>query len=80
MGSVDLKSSLDEETGKKMFGKKFQDKTKNKWEKRDKFTAVPGKYTLLEMDDEDDEDDEVQDMLNGLYIHDIRPRYCVGAV
>jgi len=37
------------------FKKKFQDKTKNKWEERDNFKAHPGKYTLLEMG-EDDED------------------------
>lgn len=41
------------------FKKKFQDKTKNKWDERDNFKAHPGKYTLLEMgeDDEDDDDD-----------------------
>ena len=39
------------------FKKKFTDKTKNKWEQREQFTAVPGKYTLLEMaDDSDDEE------------------------
>ena len=38
------------------FKKKFSDKTKNKWEERDNFTPVPGKYTLLEMDDDDDDD------------------------
>ena len=36
------------------FKKKFSDKTKNKWEERDNFTPVAGKYTLLEMDDDDD--------------------------
>ena len=38
------------------FKKKFQDKTKNKWEQRDNFVAHPGKYTLLEMGEEDDDD------------------------
>jgi len=42
------------------FKKKFQDKTKNKWDERDKFKAQPGKYTLLEMG-EDDDDDDVDD-------------------
>jgi len=32
------------------FTKKFSDKTQNKWDNRDKFTPVTGKYTLLEMD------------------------------
>lgn len=30
--------------------KKFQDKTKNKWENRNEFKAAAGKYSLLEMD------------------------------
>ena len=40
------------------FCKKFRDKTKNAWEDRQNFTPVPGKYTLIEMDD-DDEDEQV---------------------
>ena len=40
------------------FKKKFQDKTKNKWDERDKFKAHPGKYTLLEMGEEDEDDDD----------------------
>ncbi len=54
-----MKYFSDFEDAKKLFCKKFQDKTKNKWDNRDKFTAVPGKYTLLEMDDDDDSDTEV---------------------
>lgn len=57
-GSNDLKMFRDLDEAQKLFNKKFQDKTKNKWDKRDNFTAVPGKYTLLEMDD-DDEDEQV---------------------
>ena len=45
------------EAAEQEFKKKFSDKTKNKWEEREKFTPVPGKYTLLEMDDDDDDDD-----------------------
>ena len=41
----------------KEFLKKFKDKTKNDWADRDNFIAVPGKYTLLEMDDEEEEPD-----------------------
>ena len=40
------------------FCKKFCDKTKNAWEDRHQFNPVPGKYTLIEMDD-DDEDEQV---------------------
>ncbi len=43
----------------KEFKKKFSDKTKNKWETRDKFVPAPGKYTLIEMDEEDEEMDQV---------------------
>ena len=43
------------EAAEKEFTKKFTDKTKNKWEERDQFTPVAGKYTLLEMDDDDDD-------------------------
>lgn len=46
------------EPAEKEFKKKFTDKTKNKWENRDNFVPVPGKYTLLEMDD-DSGDEEV---------------------
>ncbi|XP_050414615.1 protein mono-ADP-ribosyltransferase PARP3 [Patella vulgata] len=41
----------------KMFEKKFQDKTKNKWADREDFKAKPGKYTLIEMAGDDDEDE-----------------------
>ncbi len=36
------------------FKKKFQDKTKNKWENRNDFKPAKDKYTLLEMDHADD--------------------------
>ena len=41
------------------FKKKFQDKTKNKWEQRDNFKAQAGKYTLLEMGEDEEDEDEV---------------------
>ena len=37
------------EDGIKYFEKKFKDKTKNDWSKRDNFQAKPGKYTLLDI-------------------------------
>ena len=43
------------EPAEKEFTKKFTDKTRNKWEDRGQFTPAPGKYTLLEMDDDDDD-------------------------
>lgn len=33
----------------KRFKKKFSDKTKNNWDKREDFEPVPGKYTMIEM-------------------------------
>ena len=46
----------------KEFMKKFKDKTKNDWNKRDVFKPVPGKYTLIEMDDDEDSDEEITEV------------------
>ena len=54
-GQSEGKHFLDLDDATKAFKKKFSDKTKNKWDKRDDFVAAPGKYTLLEMDDEEDD-------------------------
>ena len=43
----------------KDFEKKFKDKTKNNWSDRANFTAVKGKYTLLEMAGDDEGEDEI---------------------
>ncbi|ESO95798.1 hypothetical protein LOTGIDRAFT_214893 [Lottia gigantea] len=43
----------------KLFEKKFQDKTKNKWANRDSFEAKTGKYTMIDMAGDDEEEDEV---------------------
>ena len=56
-GAVALKGPTNLDNAVADFKKKFQDKTKNKWEERDQFKAHPGKYTLLEMGEEDDEED-----------------------
>lgn len=40
------------------FKKKFKDKTKNDWDKRDNFVAKPGKYTMI----------EIGELLNYIYI------------
>ena len=57
-GQNAMKGPFSMENAAKEFNKKFSDKTKNKWEKRDNFEPVPGKYTLIEMDD-DSSDEEV---------------------
>ena len=49
---------MDKDGAVKDFKKKFKDKTKNNWDDRDNFTPVPGKYTMIEMDDGGDEEDE----------------------
>jgi len=56
-GANDLKGPMLLANAETNFNKKFQDKTKNKWEDREKFKAVAGKYTLLEMGDDEDETD-----------------------
>eukprot|EP00696_Hemimastix_kukwesjijk_P019757 gnl/Hemi2/9123_TR3166_c0_g1_i1.p1 gnl/Hemi2/9123_TR3166_c0_g1~~gnl/Hemi2/9123_TR3166_c0_g1_i1.p1 ORF type:complete len:659 (-),score=334.21 gnl/Hemi2/9123_TR3166_c0_g1_i1:220-2196(-) len=38
------------------FHKKFNEKTRNQWDNRASFRAVPGKYTLIELDYGDDEE------------------------
>ncbi|XP_064605124.1 protein mono-ADP-ribosyltransferase PARP3-like isoform X2 [Liolophura sinensis] len=56
-GMNKLTGPMDVDCAIKDFKKKFQDKTKNKWETKDKFEPVPGKYTLIEMDAGDDDVD-----------------------
>lgn len=56
-GANALSGRMTMEKAVKAFEKKFSDKTKNKWSEREKFSAVSGKYTLLEMGDDGDEDD-----------------------
>ncbi len=57
-GQNSMGSAGNLEIVKKDFMKKFSDKTKNKWENRDNFKPVPGKYTLIEMDDDSEGDEE----------------------
>ena len=42
-----MEGPLKQPAAVKNFTKKFQDKTKNKWENRSKFVAAKGKYTLV---------------------------------
>ncbi|XP_059800531.1 protein mono-ADP-ribosyltransferase PARP3 isoform X2 [Hypanus sabinus] len=48
-GQSNLSSPLDLNKAVKEFEKKFKDKTKNDWAKRGSFTAHPGKYTMIEV-------------------------------
>ena len=54
LGPLDDRSSASKE-----FRKKFKDKIENSWSARGNFTPVPGKYTLIEIDDGDDYDDDL---------------------
>ena len=45
-----------QDAAEKEFVKKFKDKTRNNWEDRESFTAVAGKYTLLDMAESDEEE------------------------
>lgn len=49
-------SGADLTAAKRVFTKKFSDKTKNSWENRQNFEKVPGKYDLLIMDYNADQD------------------------
>lgn len=49
-------NKADEESAIKYFCKKFNDKTKNKWENRANFEPKAGKYTLIEVEDADEEE------------------------
>ncbi|BFZ09137.1 hypothetical protein BsWGS_12176 [Bradybaena similaris] len=52
---------IEPEKAVKEFVKKFKDKTRNEWTDRDNFTAVKGKYTLLEMAGDDDAGEDTVD-------------------
>ena len=56
-GQNNLTGGMTADNAIKAFGKKFQDKTKNKWDNHDNFEAKSGKYTLIEMGDEEEEED-----------------------
>ena len=45
-----------QDAAEKEFSKKFKDKTRNNWDERDAFTAIPGKYTLLDLAESDEEE------------------------
>ncbi|XP_076059728.1 protein mono-ADP-ribosyltransferase PARP3-like [Oratosquilla oratoria] len=51
-GRHDVKGGLTENKAIAAFKKKFKDKTRNDWDKRDNFEAKRGKYTLIEIDQE----------------------------
>ena len=53
-GAQALRDNCDQDQAIAEFKKKFKDKTKNKWEDRANFVPSPGKYTLLEMDEEEE--------------------------
>lgn len=52
-GAVKTLPASSLEDAKKIFRKKFQDKTRNKWEERHDFQKVPGKYQLIHTKEEE---------------------------
>ncbi|MPC53822.1 Poly [ADP-ribose] polymerase 3 [Portunus trituberculatus] len=56
-GQHNLDNHKDVEQAIKAFKKKFKDKTKNDWDKRDNFTAHPGKYTMIDIEEDDEEEE-----------------------
>ena len=50
-GQSKLEGPMSQQVAEKNFKKKFRDKTKNNWDKRQQFTAVKGKYVLVQNTD-----------------------------
>ncbi len=48
-GQHSLDNHKDVDQAIKAFKKKFKDKTKNDWDKRDNFNDHPGKYTMIDI-------------------------------
>ncbi|KAK8753415.1 hypothetical protein OTU49_004398 [Cherax quadricarinatus] len=65
-GQSNSDCSKEVEAAIKSFKKKFKDKTKNDWDNRDNFTPHPGKYTLIEIDEDDDDEEEDNDAVDGV--------------
>ncbi|KAK8390955.1 hypothetical protein O3P69_016955 [Scylla paramamosain] len=61
VGQHSLDSHKDVEQAIKAFKKKFKDKTKNDWDKRDDFNAHPGKYTMIDIEDDEEEEADAVD-------------------
>ncbi|KAJ3168278.1 Poly [ADP-ribose] polymerase 2 [Geranomyces variabilis] len=61
-GQTSAITAMSKEAAIKSFKAKFQDKTKNKWDDRENFEKVAGKYFLIERDfgDSDGEDQETK--------------------
>ncbi|XP_067854392.1 LOW QUALITY PROTEIN: protein mono-ADP-ribosyltransferase PARP3 [Heptranchias perlo] len=55
LGQSKLSAPVPLNDAMKDFEKKFKDKTKNDWAKRDSFVAHPGKYTMIEVQHGDEE-------------------------
>ncbi|XP_068215494.1 protein mono-ADP-ribosyltransferase PARP3-like [Palaemon carinicauda] len=62
--SIDYQDNV--EAAIKAFKKKFKDKTKNDWDKREDFTPQPGKYTLIEIDEDSDGEDDATDTVDSV--------------
>eukprot|EP00033_Pygsuia_biforma_P000345 GCRY01000418.1.p1 GENE.GCRY01000418.1~~GCRY01000418.1.p1 ORF type:complete len:663 (+),score=179.34 GCRY01000418.1:190-1989(+) len=60
-GQNSLKNCGSLDAAVSQFKKKFQDKTKNNWDDRANFEAVPGKYTLIKMKEKVEKAEEVKE-------------------
>lgn len=58
----------------KDFEKKFKDKTKNDWAKRDTFVAHPGKYTMIDVQHDGEEETVIKtDVVDGIVKKKVTP-------
>ncbi|XP_043933407.1 protein mono-ADP-ribosyltransferase PARP3 [Protopterus annectens] len=60
VGQSKLTPATNLDAAKKDFEKKFKDKTKNDWSKRDNFVPHPGKYTMIEVQHGDENEVSVK--------------------
>ncbi|XP_038054428.1 protein mono-ADP-ribosyltransferase PARP3-like [Patiria miniata] len=59
-GANQMNSFSDVSQAIKAFEKKFQDKTRNKWDERANFAPVAGKYTLIEVEQSEDVEEDLK--------------------
>uniref|UniRef100_UPI0035902B8E protein mono-ADP-ribosyltransferase PARP3 isoform X1 n=2 Tax=Myxine glutinosa TaxID=7769 RepID=UPI0035902B8E len=72
IGQSKLSSFASLDIAKKDFVKKFKDKTKNDWDKRENFKAFPGKYTMIEVQRGEEGEETVEvDTVSGKLVNRI---------
>uniref|UniRef100_V9KQ97 Poly [ADP-ribose] polymerase n=1 Tax=Callorhinchus milii TaxID=7868 RepID=V9KQ97_CALMI len=74
VGQFKLNTFCTLEDAMKDFEKKFKDKTKNDWAKRDSFVAHSGKYTMIDVQHDGEEQTVVKtDIVDGIVKKQVKP-------